>query len=135
MDRLRELLELTKPAGVTDAIPPLTSNKPAKQNAPPEVKYRKEQEPASTATTSKRPRSPSPPRAPTKTAPSHPRIAGPSMPPVQYQHEQSKTAQSPKKDKPQQLEQEFVEDDVTEWLPPLNQRGDGTTSLNQKLGY
>lgn len=82
-------------------------------------------------------------KSPAKDVPSSAssRNFGPSLTPEQHAAIRAAQEQKQQQTSTDPDEQEdataFVEpdEDVTEWVPPANQRGDGTTALNDKFGY
>ena len=146
-ERLRPLLELAKPASIQylpwERKPPAAASAaaaaerketimPAKKPAvvPPSPVKRERSKSASPerksssngVDTTAKPSSPKKPRS---------RVVGPRLTPEQLQHLHDQQEQAVTR------QDHFVEqdEDIAEWVPPVNQRGDGQTDLNKRLGY
>jgi hypothetical protein len=156
LQRLERLVEIARPAWVVPAKPAAAKSSKNGEGRAKTVSFRLEEEDAveireakpeaiitpMTATLEKEAVSPkiqSPKKVTTATAaaPRRPNL-GPSMTPEQYAQLRAAQEQKQKSNGANESDPaNFVEpeEDVTEWVPPSNQRGDGTTALNDKFGY
>lgn len=64
------------------------------------------------------------------------RKMGPTLPPSHPKIKMAANEDSDlEEDEDEASSTHFLEEDVVEWIPPVNQRGDGSTDLNKRLGY
>uniref|UniRef100_A0A146LJF3 Kanadaptin n=1 Tax=Lygus hesperus TaxID=30085 RepID=A0A146LJF3_LYGHE len=130
--RLRQLVNIAKPATLPDLRPPAPSIAPT--SIPPSVMERESDSPASSGSNQTEQTNETQPKAVIGPKPPIPETTQFLQPkPVTTDFIKAAKPQKQKKSKPQKVVEDDFEDLV--WRPPKGQTGDGRTSLNDKLGY